>query len=158
MQRPRQHRDRVIDTGDQQQDALHREGHLLALLRRKQWKDRREDAKAQQRQSRSRENRQRRPVVGVREIKVEQENERQPDERRPRDPIDQRRRAHPQQVGQPPDRRHERVLDRPFPPLPGDGKRDLEENHRQIGPQERPHQQVQLGLLKVAMARLEAER
>src|SRR5438552_4204509 len=61
-------------------------------------------------------------------------------------------------MGQPLDRRHEGVLDRPLPTLPGDGEGDFEEHQRQIGPEQRPHEQVKLRLVQVCLSLLEPER
>src|SRR5207253_1331391 len=88
-ERRRQDRDGVVDAGDQQQDALDGERHLLTLLGRQQRKDRREDAQAKQGQGGRREDGQRRPVVGMREIELEQEDQREADQRRPGDPVEQ---------------------------------------------------------------------
>src|SRR5438445_6040764 len=58
---------------------------------------------------------------------------------------------------QPLDRRHEGGLDRALPALPGDGEGDFEEHQRQVGPQQRPQQQVELRLVEVRLALLETQ-
>src|SRR6184192_1274197 len=53
---------------------------------------------------------------------------------------------------------HEGVLDRPLPALPGDGEGDFEEHQRQVGPEQRPHQQVELRLVQIRLSLLQPER
>src|SRR5256885_8261791 len=60
-------------------------------------------------------------------------------------------------MGQPLDGSHEGVLDRPLPPLPCDGEGDLEEHQRQVRPEQRPDQQVELRLVQGGLALLEAQ-
>src|SRR6202162_5838599 len=94
----------------------------------------------------------------MRQIELEEEDERKADGRGAGDPIDQRRGGHAEQVRQPLDGRHEGVLDSPLPALPGDGEGDFKEHQRQVGPEQRPHQQIQLGLVQIGLPRLETER
>ena len=81
-----------------------------------------------------REQRERREVVRVRRVDADERGDREEEDRRPDQPVEHRERALPDQVGEPRQRRHERVLDRPFPALPRDDLRhELEDD-----PEERP--------------------
>ena len=55
----------------------------------------------------------------------------------------ERRRAHAEQMREPRDRRHERVLDRAFPALPRDDLADVLEDDAEESPRDRPDEQVE---------------
>ena len=56
------------------------------------------------------------------------------------------------------DRRHEGVLDGPLPALPRDCEGHVEEHQRQIAPEQRPDEQVELSAGDIDMRVRTAER
>ena len=124
----RQHLHRVVHTRDQQEHPLHRDGHLLALLRREQREDRGEDPEAQNRQRRRGEHDERRDDVGVRQVEPEGQRDDHEDDDAAQHRVDDREGADAEEVRDPADRRHERVLDGSLPSLPADRERHLEEH------------------------------
>jgi hypothetical protein len=63
--------------------------------------------------------------------------------------IADREQADAEKVGDAPDRGHERVLDGALPTLPCDRVGRFHEDKREIAPQERTDQEIELSLVKV---------
>ena len=76
------------------------------------------------------------------------------------DAVDDRERAHPEEVDGPRERRHERVLDRPLPALPGDGLGEDLEDDPEVGPDDGADEQGRRHLVDVDLpaGRLDALR
>ena len=72
--------------------------------------------------------------VRVGQVQPEEERDDAEQQDRPHDPVDDREQAHPEQVHRARERRHERVLDRPLPALPGDGLGEDLEDDPEVGP------------------------
>ena len=83
----------------------------------------------------------RRDEVRVRQLEVEEERDDGEEQDRADDPVDDREQAHPEQVHRPRERRHERVLDRPLPALPGDRLGEDLEDDPEVGPDDGADQQ-----------------
>ena len=82
-----------------------------------------------------------RDEVRVAQVEVEEERDDPEEQDRADDPVDDREQPHPEQVDGPRERRHERVLDRPLPALPGDGLGEDLEDHPEVGPDDGADQQ-----------------
>src|SRR4029077_20066586 len=76
----------------------------------------------------------------------------------PQEPVPDGEQADAHQVRRAADRRHERVLDGPLPPLPGDRVRRLHEDEREVAPQQRADQKVELRSAQVEPDAARAER
>jgi hypothetical protein len=70
----------------------------------------------------------------VAEVEVEEHRHDAEQEDRADDAVDDRERAHAEQVNRARERRHERVLDRPFPALPRNGLGEDLEDDPEVGP------------------------
>src|SRR5579872_5573388 len=94
----------------------------------------------------------------MREIEVEHRGRDQQDDKGPSKAIGDREQADPHQMRDPAHRSHEGVLDGPFPALPGDRKSRLHEDKRQIAPEQRPDEEIELSTAQVERAGVRAER
>ena len=86
------------------------------------------------------------------EVQAEEQRDDHEQERRAQHPVEHREQTHPAEVHGPRQRRHERVLDRPLPALPGDGLGQDLEDDPEVGPDHRADQQRGRLALDVEMA------
>ena len=86
------------------------------------------------------------------EVETEEQGHDPEQQDRPDDPVDDREQAHPEQVDGSRERGHERVLDRPFPALPGDGLGEDLEDHAEVGPDDSADEQCRRQALDVDAA------
>jgi len=83
---------------------------------------------------------------------VEEERDDREEHDRADDAVDDREQAHPEQVDRARQRRHERVLDRSLPALPGDRLREDLEDDPEIGPDDGSDEQDRRHLIDVDLA------
>ena len=89
---------------------------------------------------------------------VEEERDDDEEQDRPNEPVEHGEQARAAQVHRPRERRHERVLDRPLPALPGDRLGDELEDDPEVRPDDRADQQLRRRPLDVDLAAGRRER
>src|SRR4029079_17073932 len=138
---PRQDLDRVVDARDDEQHALGDEPELGSLLRGDERQDRGHHTDDEARDGRDDEDHERRREVRVLELQAEEQRDDDEQQDRADEPVAHREDARTADVHGAGERRHERVLDRALPPLPGDRLREELEDDPEVRPDDRPDQE-----------------
>ena len=147
-----QHLDGVVDARDDEQHPLGDEAELGALLRRDEREDHGRHSDPEERDRRDDQDHEHRDEVRVLELETEERRDDDEQQDRPDEPIEDSEDARPPEVHRPGERRHERVLDRPLPALPGHGLREELEDDSEVGPDHFADQQGRRHAIDVDLA------
>ena len=132
----RQDRDAVVDAAHQQDQRLEHEGHLGAAFHVQQGQDGGHHADADERRRAEDHDHGRSDEVRVRQVEAEEQRQHHQDDGRVDQAVHDREHGRAEQLHPAPDGRHEGVLERALPALPGHRLGDEAEDDGQVVPED----------------------